>query len=373
MLLSMEVMARLAPHLIAKQVHQRFLYSEYENQIDSTTKGKMLTWISNERGARGNLYHGQPVEIAVLGSSTSVDSLLDQRQSWAQQLEAKMGNQLVHVDNYSRDGANQGDAFHILQEFQKAGRRYDILLLMVRINPVNMWTNEKREVPLRETFRYWGNWASGPEPIVFPGLLVRRLKAHAMSEPRLDKLLNVVIGMFSGSKKPSKKPSKHPIPLSRSNRELRLSGNVRLIDEPVPFDAEDKKWVVDVTFKILRDAARVADRVYMLTQPIAYDEKEHPGVSNKWFSLSPVKSKEDGYYSNKNIAKHNRKLYTIMAQVARSHGTPVIDLDGHMRPLIRERDDLFDDKWHFAPAGAEVAAEFVARNLDVSTARSAAP
>ena len=146
-----------------------------------------------------------------------------------------------------------------------------------------------------------------------------------------------------------------------------------MVDKTLPFDAEDTRWVVDVTSKILQEAARVADRVYMLAQPIAYDEKEHPGVSDKWFLLFPIKGKEDGYYSNKSVAEFVRKINAIMAQVARSHGTPVIDLDGHIRPLIRERDDLFDDTWHFAPAGAEVAAEFVARNINVSAARSAAP
>jgi len=99
-LLSMEVVARIAPYLIGKQVHQRFLYSEYEWQ-DGSNKGKMLTWMANERGARGNLYHGQAVEIALFGSSTSEDAGLDQQQSWAQQFEMKLSPGLVHVDNYS--------------------------------------------------------------------------------------------------------------------------------------------------------------------------------------------------------------------------------------------------------------------------------
>ena len=34
-----------------------------------------------------------------------------------------------------------------------------------------------------------------------------------------------------------------------------------------------------------------------------------------------------------------------------------------MRPLLAERADLFEDKWHFAPSGADVAARILAEEL----------
>ncbi len=148
-----------------------------------------------------------------------------------------------------------------------------------------------------------------------------------------------------------------------SNRKLRKSGKVKLVDVPW-FDEEDRQRFADETLKVLNEAARVADRVYLITQPVAYDADQHPGVPDKWFSLYPVKGEENSYYSNKSIADRIRKLNAIMEQVAHAHGTPVIDLDGHMRPLLRDRDDLFDDHVHFAPAGAEVAAKFVAGKLE---------
>ena len=177
----------------------------------------------------------------------------------------------------------------------------------------------------------------------------------------MQALINLVSGLFM----PVEAPSKHPPRLSMSNRKLRKSGKVKLVDVPWPFDEEDRQWIADETLKVLNEAAQVANRVYLITQPVAYDADQHPGVPDKWVSLYPVKGEENSYYSNKSVADSIRTRNAIMEQVARWHGTPVIDLDGYMRPLLRDRDDLFDDKWHFAPAGAEAAAEYVAMQLGI--------
>jgi len=125
-LFTFEAVSRLAPFIVGKQVHQKYLYHKHICQQDCTSKDKLITWQANGRGARGDIYHAQPVQIAVLGTSTSIDSLLDQKQCYSQQLKNKLGTDKVHVDNFARDGSGMTQAITILEHFAEKGSKYDV-------------------------------------------------------------------------------------------------------------------------------------------------------------------------------------------------------------------------------------------------------
>ena len=113
----------------------------------------------------------------------------------------------------------------------------------------------------------------------------------------------------------------------------------------------------------MHDADGVSSQVILISQPIAYDEEELPEVANRWYRLYPFPGREKAYFSNRSVATGVRANSKAATDTAQTMGVQVIRLDEHMRPMLRFRDDLFDDKWHFTAAGAEVAAEYVSRRL----------
>jgi hypothetical protein len=352
--LCLDLTGRVAPSLIGVQVHQRYLYTTRTSEVDDTTLSKQITWVANGRGARGDLYHGQPTEIAVFGSSTSEDWGLDQQKTWAQQVKLTLGGRSHHVDNYARNDSYHGEAIVILEELARTGRRYDIILLMVAIDP-----RVSRDSP-ENAFFFWGQWRSRYSGILQPWhLLYRRLSAQAMSEPRLMAVREWVVRLNSTPAPPRRHPQRN----ARSNRVLRNDGKIRLQYAPLkqfPGLGDDDRPIVERETKRLLEAAHeVGDSVFFVAQPVAYDENELAGVAERWFSLYPIEN-QDAYHDNRSVAESIRKSTAVMADVAETLGVPVIDVDAHMRTLLAERDDLFFDKWHYTEAGAEVAAQCIA-------------
>ena len=359
--LCFELVARVSPFLVGKQVHQRYLYEARISQVDDTTRGKEIHWAANDRGARGELYRGQATQIAVFGSSTSEDWALDQSQSWAQQLMLNLGSDTHHVDNYARNDAYHNEAIAILKEFARIGRHYDIVLLMMSVTPFDSYSIDPRSHPesLATGFLYWGHWdRAHSRPIAAWKLLLRRLEMQVRSEERLRNFRNWSKRLFS----PPRPASPHPRRNDRANRTLRKDGKVQLKYVLPPFAEEDRKLLAETTRRLLEAAQSAADHVYLLTQPVAYDANEHPGVWEKWFSLYPIEG-EIAYHDNRSVAEAIRRKNAVMVEAAESVGVRVIDVDAHMRPLLAERGDLFFDKWHFSTAGAELAADFIADTL----------
>jgi hypothetical protein len=132
--------------------------------------------------------------------------------------------------------------------------------------------------------------------------------------------------------------------------------------QPRPLSGEDQRFIQQETRRLIETARTIADHVYLIAQPVAYDEQEIPGVGQNWFDLYPIPGR-DAYYDNRSVAEWIRAETSLMVNTAHEMGVPVIDLDHYMRPLLATRDDLFYDKWHYAPAGARMAAELVAKSL----------
>ncbi len=153
---------------------------------------------------------------------------------------------------------------------------------------------------------------------------------------------------------------RHPPKLSRSNRELRNSGKVLLVDVPLDLPAATLMYVSDRVVQVINAAKRISNHVVVVSQPVAYDEGQLPGVAAKWFSLYPVEEDRPVYMSNLSVAESIRARSAIALAKASTEGAIIIDLDGKIRPLLSKRDDLFIDKWHFSAAGAVVAAEIIA-------------
>ena len=89
-----EAIARLAPIIIGKNVHRPFTVSHSICMEGCDIQGKKVSWITNERGARGSLFHGEKIQIAVFGSSTSANVLITQELTWPEQIKANLDREI---------------------------------------------------------------------------------------------------------------------------------------------------------------------------------------------------------------------------------------------------------------------------------------
>lgn len=352
-----EVVARLAPVIVAHTVHQPYLISQRPCEIDCAEFPGAITWASNERGTRGGLYHGQSLRIATFGSSTTACSLLNQQQTWPEQLKSALGSERTHVDNYARDGATYRETIQILNRLADRGPRYDLVLIMMHLS-----TRDARESGTgdEDAFHYWGQWTTDrATALVWPSLLRKRVSAQLLTEPRTLAVWKSLSDPFRTHEPETSKF----LAIARSNRVLRNEGRVTLIDEDYRFTADEIEGVRSHTREMLNAASRSKARVYLVLQPIAFDEQEVAEVAEKWVSLYEATDQPDAYLSNRSIAWGFREINDMMHAEADALGVPVLDLDSELRPLLRQRGDLFDDKWHFAPSGAAIAGERLAAIL----------
>lgn len=342
-LASFELVARVGPWVVPKTVHQPFLLSA--RQIDAVTDGegkRTVKWVTNERGARGRPFRGQSHEIAVLGSSTTAGTLLDQQEAWPSRLASWLP--CVHVDNFARDGAIISDAARILDHFAATGARYETVIIMQHGD-----TGERR---LSDAFQFWGQWDSSAA-LQGPELTVKHARLQIAREERLA----VVRRWFSPSTARRRDPN------DLRNWKRRQSSNFSFVRESGKLTPGEETQIATRGRELFEVAKRAADRVYFVSQPVAFDESELPAVAARWFSLYPATTVPGAYRDNASVAERIRSETAVLRAEALRNAITVIELDDFMRSMLRKRGDLFLDKWHFSRNGAAVAAQRVAEQL----------
>jgi lysophospholipase L1-like esterase len=348
-----ECTARLAPLLIERQVHQKFLYSSRICEVPCQNQGKRLLWMANSAGARGALHSKrEPLKVAVFGSSTSAGSLLDQDETWPEQFRHAFTNRPCQVDNYARGGGTNRETMFLLKDFNESGRMHDIAILMIH-SALPPWPESEAAV---HAYHYWGGFVPDSGILAISGL-PHIFRARVRQEINGRPLLSWLRDQLKGDQSESRTVSWH-----MTNRELRNQGLVEFVDVPVDASGETMDPRRQRTRELVRLAKANARLVVWVTQPVAYHPEEHPGVSRRWYSLYPVPG-TNAFMSNKSWAEQLRANNAAMAEVAAEEGVLVVDLDAYLAPFLKDRDDLFDDKWHLAPAGAAMAGAFIAEKI----------
>lgn len=350
MALALELLARASPFLVGKYVHQPFLRSVRRPELlaEPEYTDREVTFFVNERGARGSLSRRGAPRIAILGSSTSADSQLRQDESMGERIGARLGG--VPVDNYASDGSFHRETALVLEELAGSGERYEVAIVMTEFHEEPASDHERR------AFRYWGQWAPRDGWIQADWLLSARIEVQVRREPRVDGILKA-FGLIGPSEQEGYWER------VRGERERRLSGGIPYSDAVPSFDEDRVERIREAARRIFVPARALADEVLFLCQPIAYDEDELEGVSERWCRLRPAPDDPNKVRSNRSMALEVREKNRLMAEVAIEMGVRVFDLDAGIRPHLKETDDLFYDRWHFLPRGADLAGRLVADEL----------
>ncbi len=366
-LICFELIARLAPTIIGKNVHRLFTVNQSSCLEECQAQGKKIIWKTNERGARGSLFREQDIQIAIFGSSTSINSLITQKLTWPEQIKVNVGSK-IHVDNFAKDGAGNKEIESILNHLINAKYRYDAILIM------DHYGHENRAADDGTAFKDWGRITSENFFLKSPELIVRYFRNIFNKEEIQKYLLNIIkndkvisflkTNLTISQNQPELGAFKHFPRRARSNRELRNLDEIKFIDTPeIPVTEKTRNFIYSRIDRLNKLAKQISPKVYFITQPVAYDKYELPGVSKKWFNLIPIAEDKHHYISNKSRAFDIRKKQAIVIKAAMENNADIIDLDNYLRPQLKEKDDMFFDKWHLTPQGNKITGKFIADRL----------
>ena len=149
------------------------------------------------------------------------------------------------------------------------------------------------------------------------------------------------------------------------NRAIRNEGNLKFVQEEPDVDLSQLRTDVG---EIISSAQTIADRVIVLSQPLAYSPNALPGVTRRWITLRPARNEEGAYLDNPSIANEIHTIQNEIRQIATACEVEYVDLSPSVAPLLSQTTELFDDKWHPAPAGAQLIGKVVAEYLQSPTA-----
>lgn len=337
-----ELVARLSPWFVGPQLHQKYLIEDGPAPHEAYGKtDKRWVWRTNGRGARAQVHRGQPRQVAFIGNSSFANSLLTQSDIPTQVLQDRFQN--IHVDNFSRDGFGSFEARHLIGELADRGKQYDLVVISTRPSHAEeIWGDPKvRAHP------YWKRWGRDRGWLKFPGLLRQQMQL----EWQANDWGVWVRSVWAGA----------PHPRDTANRKLIAAGKVKFTDDPPDFrlPVEMVAHFEKEAALLLAQAKRLAPRVLVLSEAVAYDERQVKGVAEKWYLLYPVKGRPGYYQSIRSSAFVRRARSAILTAKAREMGLETFDLDGHLRRLLRKRADLYFDHAHFTATGARVVADLL--------------
>ena len=351
-----EGVARLSPYYIQPQVHQKFQVSKGPARPEAyqeEAKFNTWEWRTNGRGARGALYQGQKIQVGFFGTSTTACSFLTQKHSWPERIANKYNE--LHADNYGRDGAGSYEARTIMNDLADKGVRYDAVVVMTRPSlPYELKADADSTA-----FHFWKRWGEPRRGIQFTELLKRQapfFQATGSGFTQWYEWLSLPFA-FAAPKYQERNPA---------NRKIIAEGKIRFADDPENFRLSEieYRFIPKETKRLLTAARRLSERVIFLAEAVAYDELQKPGVGERWYLLNPIKDKPGYYRSMRSNAFIRRARMQEMMKVARKMPVDTLDLDFHMRILLRNHDDLFYDHNHYTAQGAAEVARYVGAHLE---------
>ena len=337
-LLAVEGVARLSTWMVGTSIHQPLVVSHRIAPDGVTTAGERLQWIANDKGARGELYHGQRERYAIFGTSTTAGSFLDQEQTWPEQLAKELGPKNVHVDNFAIDGGTGSEAIRTMKKLAGKGLVYDVAFLQF---------NMVRKAAPKEYSSRWEAKGMLQSVAQFPAMITAQIRR----EPRLKAILKAIQERMAP-------PSRGIVDLG--NRDIRNAGNVKFVYEAPDFDKSQLEANLN---ELIQSAKSIAKRVIVVSQPVAYSDDALPGVTQRWITLRPARDQQGAFLDNQSLVDGIAAIQSEIRKVAEHEQIEFIDLSSPIAPLFSQTTELFDDKWHPAPAGARLIGTTIAKYI----------
>ena len=338
----------LSRFFFPKTVNPPFSKEEkYTPLLLGTPSGKrdlhsVLTF--NESGARGSHYRNQKYRCALIAGSTFQSRPLTEQHSFHYLLMKERKD--IHIDNFSLNGMTARASVWFIKKYIIPSKKYNCILYS------NWFSHDpwKKNDILR-------NWARLDYPFskihLWPKRWLKQYKSNKDWGNFLPSTYEQTIA-----------PKIHPKYLERKKvRKLRQSGKVTFSKVPIPtLENPENQLRQKESNELIQLLKKNFKKIVIISQPISYDENQHPEVSQRWKILIPHPTKIGEYYDDESLAKRDRFYMSLIERSAKERNISYIDLDFHLRAYLKSP-QYFADRRHFTPEGMQLASKIVLKKL----------
>ncbi len=333
------------------EVHQRFYAEKWKGL------GHSFGRFGNEDGARGLFYKGQPIRIALFGSSVlaAEDVALDQ--TWPEIMKKRLGSD-IHVDNFSIGWADRKATVQKMEELRGEGRYYDLVI-------VQHVFGKEHSLYAERQFSYSYRWMTPPGTIWRTPVLLKKWWARRlMYDPWIFSLA------FA---KPSSNGYDELIRRSENrefvyNRAFYQSRYVqeRMIYKKVPLDPVIRKRVEIDADIAMTHAKEISKFQVWIPEVTLYAPDMHPEYFKKFLMIEPFWEVEGHYFKDPRVVYESFTNRRDAAKKVINEKHPevvVIDYSEYLKPMLKSNPNLYNNEFHLSYVGHEVVAEFMSKEL----------
>lgn len=339
--LVVELIAWIAPHWIGKYVYQPLSSQQLKAYYPHLKKLVDIRYDFNENGARGRLFQGEPIRIAIVGESTAFGLQVDQEAYWGRLLEKKFCFP-VHVESYGIGSTGEADIIELVDHWGRSGRTFD---LVIAVHSFGGGSEHKAPI-----FRYTANFRSAWPVFKSVDLLGRYLKRNWLS----NKSWSFVAKAWASTQSyPGAESIQQPV----FNVDLRQNGPYEFEYVPYHISEKDKQRAEELLKEMQESVQKVAQLFMIAPSAVAYSDEMLPEILETYLILAPIgngRFKNPKSFSEKILKRANFTMELI-------EGREIIGLrlqDVFEKELSR-RVDLFVDEVHHSEEGSKLFAQAV--------------
>ena len=304
----------------------------------------------NERGALGELYRGQKIQIAFFGNSSLFDNALNNKtlpERLKSKIEDKIGEHTIHVDNFS---IGQNDYHHILKQLQSLCRiRRFYNIAVIQKTPIKELFLDIKGGPSPYHKRWWPNHFK----ILQTGRLLKKWYK------RTERNKFPFYSLFP-KRKTYFSTIQNNLPEIRHNP---LFQDL-FVDYQMKLTEKSKKEISRAIAQISQKTTCITNKLVWMIPYYLWSEKMLKSYTKKQTYMWKVPKNNTTFQnillrSPRTLGQYIFKENQFVKRQLKKYGISFIDLFSFMQQQITTTPDLFVDEYHVSEKGFEYMANYI--------------
>ena len=320
-------------------MHTIFPYEDHQRYGDIKFKerGQNHHFKINGRGAIGDIFKGQNIQIAFFGTS-SLFHRVPINKTWPELLK-KSSNSKIHVDNFGFFLETLENVKKKLQGLCYLKKFYDVLIIQLSyISDKSDSSYQDRFLPSKNSFlqsyqqiKKWYNRQTTPQFFT-----LFNPPSYYLHNPHDD--LNDIV----------------------DQQQLRPKLYDFFVDHKIDILPEKTDKISHLIPKIINKAYCISDKVFWFSEPFAWSDNMLKSYEDIYYSVQKVSETSYVFANNKSLGNYmmvNKEI--VKNLVEKQKGVVFFDLFSIFQIEITQKPNLFFDDTHLSEKGHELALQFI--------------
>jgi hypothetical protein len=303
---------------------------------------------NNEVGAQGAVFKGQPIRVALFGSSIMEQKLVNSEEQWPSLIQKKYP--FVHFDNFGTAWMNAKNIYEQIVSLKNRNIKYDIIII--------------QKTPYHEhhvgEWSHVGNWSRRFYyfPIgkfYFPSVVLQWLENRSRIEPFLKFFKDRMTSQIEAPK-----DEIYDLYLRQSEKE---KGS--LSSKHLPMTKNEAREIKQVIRQTVAVAQKLAPHVFWIPERIAYKDDMLPSVENKYICLrrTEYQKKEVVYMNAQAQARNYEVRLELLRDTLENGSVQFLDIFLEINKNLNQTDSLYRDEFHLTKDGNILFAQLIEPKL----------